>query len=731
MRILLADDHEIVRRGVRSLLSLQSDWEICGEAIDGQDAVVKAEGLRPNVIVMDISMPNLNGIEAARQVRRQFPQIEVLMLSQHDSPEMMRQAMKVGARGYVVKSAIATDLIAALRKIETGASFFEKSAFRKEDSPADAQEILQRTAAYEVALRESEERFRLTFEHAAVGMAHVAEDGRWLLVNEKLCKIVGYTQDELRKLTYQDITHPADLASDMSLAGQLASGKLDNYSMEKRYIRKDGSSVWVNLTAAALRDANGKLKYFVSAVEDISARKTAEERLVQTQQELQIIAAHREAEAEALAKLNEWNAGLLRTDSLEEGLSAMLDAVIDLLGAEKGNVQVLDPKTGTLRILVHRGFNQDFLDYFRAVTVNDQSVCGRALRTGERIVVEDVETDEASKPLLAIARASGYRAVISAPMIGIEGRPLGMVSVHFRTAHRPSMDSLRRLDLYAKQAASFIHRCRAEEALRESEGRFRAIVNTTPDCVKLVAHDGTLLHMNASGLNMLGASSLEQVVGKNVYDVVAPEDRARYREFNENICRGEKGSIEFDLIGLQGQRRHMESHAAPLLNPDGTHIHLAVTLDCTAHKRAEEAQYRLAAIVDSSDDAIVSKDLNGVITSWNAGAERIFGFTSDEALGQSINLIIPPELRREEQSILRRLRNGERIERLETVRMKKDGSRINVSLTISPVRDAQGRIIGASTIARDITQEKKAEEALDEKAFAELTAKHAAATRAH
>lgn len=730
MRILLVDDHEIVRRGVRSLLSMQSDWEICGEAVDGRDAVAKAGSLRPNVIVMDISMPNLNGIEATRQVHRQFPEIEVLMLSQHDSPEMMRQAMKVGARGYVVKSAIATDLIAALKNIEKGAAFFEKNAFRKEDSPADAQEILQRTAAYEVALRESEERFRLTFEHAAVGMAHVAEDGRWLLVNERLCKIVGYTQDELRKLTFQDITHPADLSADMSLAAQLASGKRDNYSMEKRYIRKDGGCVWVNLTAAAVRDGNHKLKYFVSAVEDISARKTAEEKLVQTQRELQIIASRREAEAAALARLNEWNARLLRTDGLEEGLSAMLDAVIDLLGAEKGNVQLLEAKSGALVIVAQRGFNAEFLEHFREVRIDDRCACGRALRTGERIVVEDIEADESSKSIREIARASGFRSVISAPMIGVEGKPLGMVSVHFRTAHRPSMDSLRHLDLYARQSGSFIQRCHAEDGLRESEGRFRAIVNTTPDCVKLVAADGTLLHMNASGLNMLGAPSLDHVLGKSVYDMIAPEDRARYRKFNEKICRGERGSLEFDIVGLQGQRRRMESHAAPLPNPDGTYNHLAVTIDATGRKHAEEAQYRLAAIVESSADAIISKDLDGVIQSWNAGAERIFGFTSDEAVGQPVNIIIPPELRREEQTVLRRLRNGERIEHREAIRMNKDGSRINVSLTISPVRDAQGRIIGASKIVRDISREKPVED-VREKNFSGQEAKRAAATRAH
>ncbi|HET9299209.1 MAG TPA: PAS domain S-box protein [Candidatus Polarisedimenticolaceae bacterium] len=119
-------------------------------------------------------------------------------------------------------------------------------------------------------------------------------------------------------------------------------------------------------------------------------------------------------------------------------------------------------------------------------------------------------------------------------------------------------------------------------------------------------------------------------------------------------------------------------------------------------------QALLAAIVDSSDDAIVSKSLEGIILSWNAGAQRIFGYTAAEAVGKSINLIIPPERRDEEREILRRLRNGERIDHLETIRLAKDGRRLDISLTVSPVRDASGRIVGASKVARDITERKRA-----------------------
>lgn len=137
-------------------------------------------------------------------------------------------------------------------------------------------------------------------------------------------------------------------------------------------------------------------------------------------------------------------------------------------------------------------------------------------------------------------------------------------------------------------------------------------------------------------------------------------------------------------------------------------------LTVTERKAAEETSARLAALVQSADDAIVAKDLNGVITSWNHSAERIFGYTEQEALGKSITIIIPSDLQSEEVEILRRLRSGERIEHYETVRVHKGGKRLPVALTISPIKDSTGRIVGASKIARDISQIKQIEQALRE-----------------
>jgi PAS domain S-box-containing protein len=157
----------------------------------------------------------------------------------------------------------------------------------------------------------------------------------------------------------------------------------------------------------------------------------------------------------------------------------------------------------------------------------------------------------------------------------------------------------------------------------------------------------------------------------------------------------------------------METHAAPLQAPDGAFAQLAVSLDITSRKEAEQAQRRLAAIVESSSDAIIGRDLNGIVTSWNPAAERVLGYSAEEMIGRPIATIVPSKLGDREKEILETIgQEGDRIERFETVRLTRSGEEIRVSLTVSPVRDEAGRVVGVATIARDITQKKKTEHAL-------------------
>ncbi len=155
----------------------------------------------------------------------------------------------------------------------------ERLEERVKERTARLEATLDELRSNEVRLLESEERFRATFEQAAVGMAHVGVDGRWLRVNQKLCDIVGYPREELLGLRFQDITHPEDLETDLGYLRRLLIGEIGTYSMEKRYFRKDGSIVWINLTVSLVREDSGEPAYFITVIEDISQRKLAEEAL--------------------------------------------------------------------------------------------------------------------------------------------------------------------------------------------------------------------------------------------------------------------------------------------------------------------------------------------------------------------------------------------------------------------------------------------------------------------
>ena len=178
----------------------------------------------------------------------------------------------------------------------------------------------------------------------------------------------------------------------------------------------------------------------------------------------------------------------------------------------------------------------------------------------------------------------------------------------------------------------------------------------------------------------------------------APSDTSR-------SFRSEPARTSINLVASASQAAHMRCR--------GTAGGIVGAVNCfqdiTERKRSEEAAQRLAAIIESSDDAIVGKDLDGIITSWNGGAERIFGYLAEEVIGRPITILIPADLQKEEETIIERIRRGQRVEHYETVRQRKDRRLIDVSLSISPVRSAQGEVTGSSKIARDITERKRSE----------------------
>jgi PAS domain S-box-containing protein len=289
----------------------------------------------------------------------------------------------------------------------------------------------------EESLRESEERFRATFEHAAVGAAQVGTDGRWLRVNRRLCEIVGYTAGELLERTFEDITHPADLEVDLERARAMLRGELQTYTMEKRYVRKDGSPVWVNLTVSLVRDGPGEPRYFIAVVEDISERKRIEE-----ERDL-LLVGEKLARAEAvaarrrLALLAAAGPALSASLDYEETLRRVPRLVVPELAdwclldiaEEDGSVQQLaaahaDPEKVELlrRLKEHRSFGED-----------DPGSTARVLRTGRSVLISELsgsglyerELDGQHRELM---RALEPRSLMSVPLLA-RGRTLGAMTL--------------------------------------------------------------------------------------------------------------------------------------------------------------------------------------------------------------------------------------------------------------------------------------------------------------
>jgi PAS domain S-box-containing protein len=264
----------------------------------------------------------------------------------------------------------------------------------------------------------------------------------------------------------------------------------------------------------------------------------------------------------------------------------------------------------------------------------------------------------------------------------------------------------------SKVARDVTEKKRIEQALRESEERFRAIVETTPECVKLISADGTVLLMNSPGLRMVGAHSSEEVVGKNVYDLIACEDKHRFKAFNESVCEGEQGSLEFEIVGLEGKRRHMETRAAPLRTPDGTVIHLAVSSDISERKQAEEllrrSEERFRALVTASSDVIYRMNPN-----WSEMCEFDGrGFVADTGKPRKdwLNEYVHPD---DQPLMLKTIREAVETKSMFQLEHRVHRADKTVGWTYSravPLFDLTGEIVEWFGSATDVTARREAEE---------------------
>ncbi len=362
--------------------------------------------------------------------------------------------------------------------------------------------------------------------------------------------------------------------------------------------------------------------------------------------------------------------------------------------------------------------------------------CGTSAYTKNLVIVEDIESDPKWAPFKNLALKHGLRACWSMPIFSQDQNVLGTFAVYYTEPHGPESNDLEVVNILSRTAAIIIERSREQKrrqdtqnALRESEQLLKeqqllydTVLSSTPDLMYICDREGRFTYANEALLELWGCN-WEDAIGKNCVELgYGPWHAEKHNgEIAEVIRTGRAIRGEVPFMVTSGKRIY-DYIFTPVVSPNGkVEAVTGAARDVTDRKISEEAtqeaakrQSLLGAIVEASEDAIISKDLNGEITSWNPAAERIFGYKSEEAIGRHISLIIPEDRLSDEDYILGQIRQGKRVDHFQTVRKTKDGRRIDLLVTISPIRNGQGEILGASKVARDVTEVRRTDRALAE-----------------
>jgi len=697
------------------------------------------------------------------------------------------------------------------------------------------------------AARGAEAWFRDIFENAAIGIARVAPDGRWLDVNQRLCDIVGYTREELMTKTFGDITHPDDLESDWNQARRLLAGEIENYSMEKRYYRKDGSIVWVNLTVSATRKGDGSPDYFVSVVEDISARKQAEEKLREREERLSLaswisrlgvfewdeqadraiwenermyeIFGHTRADGalgnarlieryvhpddaatfeqaladgmksgrpfhvffrirrkdgalrwlelagnfelardgapmrmigvladiterkrveevnmKRVALLADVSAALAQHQlSLQSMLQKSAEAMVRHLNSAFARIWTLNQKESLLELQASAGLYTHLNGRHSRVRVGEFKI-GLIAEERQPHLTNDVINDpRISDP--EWAREQGMVAFAGYPLL-VEDRVVGVMAMFAR--HPLTEDTIEAIATVAAPIAQGIERKRAEEALRESESRFRQLAESLPQLVWTCRPDGLCDYLSPQWVAYTGIPEAEQL-GFDWLRQLHPDEREpTFMAWIHAVTNDAHFDFESRIRRHDGVYRWFKTRAVALKDSGGKTIKwFGSSMDIDDQKHAEESlresKERLAGIVSSAMDAIITLDDDQRIVLFNEAAERMFGCQAAEALGQSFDRFIPDRYRAAHAEQVRRCGetggSSQAMGRLSAhVALRSDGAEFPIEASISSVEVGGRKLF--TVIYRDITERKRAQ-AREREQLAQAQAARAAAEAAN
>jgi PAS domain S-box-containing protein len=649
-RILLADDNADMREYVQRLLREQ--YEVLAVA-DGQSALENAQQQHPDLILTDIMMPRLDGFGLLRAVRADeaLKGTPIILLSARAGEESRVEGLSAAADDYLVKPFSARELLARVGSHLAMAKMRREAAELGRELRAKAE--LERGRLRELFMQAP----------AAIGLLNGPEH-RFTFVNLEYLRVTGRQRIEdfigktvreaLPEIEGQEFL---ELLDDVLRTGVPYIGTARKVILN-RTANAQPEEVYFDFIYQPMRDVAGQVEailvHAVDVTRQVLARKEVEER--------------------------------------EQHFRTLAESIPQLVWMAEPDGSIF---WYNQRWYEFTGTKPEQMKGWGWQSVHDPGVLPK--------VVE--------KWKYSLATGEPFEMVF--PLRGADG-----VFRDFLTRVHPVRNEHGTVIRWFGTNTDVTAQRKVEEAVRESERRFREMIDALPAAIYTTDAEGHLTHFNPAAVEFSGRVP---ELGSDQWCVTWKLFSADGTPLPHDQCPMAIALKEGRIVdGVEciaerpnGTRIWFTPYPRPLRNGEGRIVGgINMLVDITARKQAEEATAHLAAIVASSDDAIISKNLDGIIKSWNRSAERLFGYTAQEAVGKHITLIIPPDRRTEEEKILSRLRRGEHVDHFETVRMRKDGTTFDVSLTISPVKDSAGRVIGASKVSRDITHLKRIEQAL-------------------
>ena len=557
----------------------------------------------------------------------------------------------------------------------------------------------------ETAVRESEEWFGAIADAAPV-MIWASDSSRLCTYfNQPWLDFVGRPLSKELGNGWAENVHQDDYEACLQTYNSAFDARR-SFTMEYRLRRHDGEYRWILDNGVPRAAPDGAFTGFIGSCVDITDSKRNEEQLRDLRAD---------ADVRELCDLHELSVRLTASTELSETYEKILDGLMKVHGADFGSIQVYNSGTKELRIVAQRNFTSDFLNYFSLVTAEDSSACARALRTGKRTFIKDVEQDPEFFPHRKVAAAAGFRAVLSMPVIAQHGEPLGIFSVHFREPQSLSDTAFRRSDLFLSLAAETLRRKWAEESKQYIESRLAGIIESAIDAIVTIDSRQQILVFNRAAEQMFGCAAID-ALGQTL-DRFIP---AHFRELHKDhvLSFGETGVMARAMgatrsvsgVRANGEEFPIEASISQV-DVGGQKLFTVIMRDITSRWRAEDQIREQAALLEHAQDGILVSDLQDRITYWNRGAERIFGWSAEEIIGKNARELLhslnPSDFDQAKQMVLR---TGEWTGPV--VLAGKDEGEISVESRWTLVRDADGQPKAVLIIDTDVTEKKKIEEQL-------------------